>query len=457
MRRRPATESRQGSRPRLAALWLALILILDAGFVAAANREGAALDNIAALSTGAVMSLIRGGGATWYNPAGLGGNTRDQLDVSLSAFVLRDRDADGTVLGRVRDTLKARSDLESLELLTVPSSLVFSRRIDDDITVGLGVFVPAMDVLRLATTTRVEQGGRSYTQRVESGRVHQRYHAGPAIGWALGPTLRVGAAAFGVYEAESVTHQLWAELEDVAEMTRDALLIDTDEATWRFGAELTAGVQWQPIEPLHLGITVRSPVIRLYTAGDGSELEQRTQDGELSESGFESRSLGNERVGALDPLSVHGGVAWAIGDGFIALAIEYRSGLIDEATERELYPVVNAQLGGLWPLDDTIAIGSGLFTDFSGKEDPADIGEDAVDFYGVTGGVRLRTTVGLADAAAEPLVFETNIGLRYAVGIGRAGGIELDLDAAAEEAPSAFKVGVVQHTTALHIGSALLF
>jgi hypothetical protein len=38
---------------------------------------------------GAVAAAVRDGSAAWYNPAGLGGVERDQIDASASVYTLR--------------------------------------------------------------------------------------------------------------------------------------------------------------------------------------------------------------------------------------------------------------------------------------------------------------------------------------------------------------------------------
>lgn len=432
---------------------LALGLCLPAP-APAVDRSGAALDNAAALSSGAVVATIRSGGAIWYNPAGLGGNTRDKLDVSLSAFVLRDRRAAGAVKGRIAEGLEARSDLDSLELASIPSALVFSRRLDASITLGLGVFVPQMDLNRVSATTPITADGVDYLQRVEFDRLTQRYAVGPAIGWAVSPRLRLGAALFGIYETEAAGARIWSRLDvDGFESPASALLLEVDGTFDRFGTQPTVGLQWQPADGLHVGVTLRGPEIRVTGFGEGSSLVQLAGSGQPTISEYDDGIVDDEGFGLMGPASAHGGVAFPLLGGQLAIAAEVRMGLDDDEADRRFEPVLNVQLGGLWPISETWAIGAGLFTDFSATHKADELWAERVDFYGVTGGVRLRDPLTLSGGGE--LVFETTIGVRYAVGVGEVGGLALDY--LSEGLIEDLAVDVVHHTAALHIGSALLF
>lgn len=432
----------------------ACLAVLIGGPAAAADRSGAALDNSAALSSAAVLSTIRSGGAIWYNPAGLGGNTRDKLDVSLSAFVLRDRSAEGAVVGRLSGDLEARSDLDSVELTSVPSALVFSRRLDDAVTVGLGVFVPRMDVQRVSATTPIEAPGIDYVQRADFSRIAQRYAAGPAIGWALSDRLRLGVSLFGIYETESAGARIWSRLRvDGVEAPVISMLTQVDGSITRFGARPVAGVQWTPAEGVHLGLTLRAPAVRFAGLGEGASLVQLA-GAELSPiSEYDPSAVDDEGFGLMAPGGLHAGVSFPFAAGQLALAVELRHGLDDDELDARFEPVWNVQLGGLWPLGEAVAIGAGLFTDHSPVASADALWQERVDFYGVTGGVRLRDPLELDGGGS--LVFETTIGVRYALGIGEVGGLAVDYTD--PELFSGVEVGVVHHTAALHVGSALLF
>jgi len=69
------------------------------------------------------------------------------------------------------------------------------------------------------------------------------------------------------------------------------------------------------------------------------------------------------------------------------------------------------------------------------------------------GGVRLRDPLTLSGGGE--LIFETTIGVRYAIGFGEVGGVALDV--LADDLLTGLRVGVVHHTASLHVGSALLF
>ncbi|HEU4539349.1 MAG TPA: hypothetical protein VFS00_34760, partial [Polyangiaceae bacterium] len=57
----------------------------------AQNTDSFFFSDEAAMAAGAVAATTRDSGAIWYNPAGLGGVKRGQIDLSASAFGLRMR------------------------------------------------------------------------------------------------------------------------------------------------------------------------------------------------------------------------------------------------------------------------------------------------------------------------------------------------------------------------------
>ena len=93
-------------------------------------------------------------------------------------------------------------------------------------------------------------------------------------------------------------------------------------------------MQWQPIDELHLGLTVRAPIVRVRGDSEGSALIQFAADGEPPVSEYDPNVFSDEPFGLMAPASVHGGLAWSLADGgFVAIAGEYRTALDDLCVE----------------------------------------------------------------------------------------------------------------------------
>src|SRR5262245_49466713 len=97
---------------------------------------------------GAITATTDDGAAVWYNPAGLGANLRDSVDISASAFVLRLRDMPGGLFAETSAGVEAR-DLADTALLSVPGALAYVRGLSPTLSLGFGLFLPVRDALDL--------------------------------------------------------------------------------------------------------------------------------------------------------------------------------------------------------------------------------------------------------------------------------------------------------------------
>jgi hypothetical protein len=195
-----------------------------------------------------------------------------------------------------------------------------------------------------------------------------------------------------------------------------------------------------------LGLTVRSPGLGL--------LNSYTQRSYLT-LGFDSAALDDEDDGATDtrrtfyqpasaevtewraawvlPVRVRLAVAHLIGQSWWSFDMDYQppitgaERIVGERMFRsaDRTGVLNARLGGKWIVNDTFAVGAGLFTD-RGAEKLGAVGRGRFDFYGVACGIELGNVHRLAaDERARTLRFSTSVGARYAFGIGETVTMEL--------------------------------
>src|SRR5688572_24815439 len=101
---------RRGDRMR--ALVLVVMAMLP-GVARAGNEDSYFQGNEAALFGGAVVAGVSDASSVWYNPAGLGSNERNKLDLSGSAFVLRVRTVDAGLVTELGGD-RADNDLRSV-------------------------------------------------------------------------------------------------------------------------------------------------------------------------------------------------------------------------------------------------------------------------------------------------------------------------------------------------------
>ncbi len=447
-------------------IWL-VVVTLWAAPATAGNLHSFFLGNDAAMTGGAVTPLTGDAGALWYNPAGLAKNGRTQLDISGSAFVLRRRDVPNAVrVGLPGQTVTG--DVESTELVSVPTSLVFLRQVGG-VNLAFGLFVPEQDYLSQVVTSKtfgaVNVEGNTvvyrYRQQIALTQQVTRYHAGPGIGWSFTPRLRAGVALFGTYETVDQIGRFWLELlaQGPAGEVRQVFTTEAEAAGSRIGAEVVVGVQWQATDLLHLGLTLVTPRLALRDSVASSAL---VTVGEVGPAGstldldFQEVD-GTSSVGVVSPVQLRGSASLAFSKGWLTVEGDLQPGLRDDDRGIDQRAVWNLRVGGRYATSDNLAFGAGLFTDHSPQQAPEEIGRPQVDFYGIAGGVELRTPLRLVESPqAESLVFSTTVGLRYALGLGTVGGLDLDLTSgrSLEATP---QVEVTHHEVALHIGSAVHF
>jgi hypothetical protein len=85
----------------------------------------------------------------------LTGARTNSLDVSASAFVLMARNYPGLIdtFGAGIDQFR---DVSSVEYLSVPTALVYVRKLSENVTFGGGLFVPTQDEIKVEDVVRLD-------------------------------------------------------------------------------------------------------------------------------------------------------------------------------------------------------------------------------------------------------------------------------------------------------------
>src|SRR5690606_7658934 len=133
---------------------------------------------------GSVVAKTRDAGSIWYNPAGLGGNRRGQIDLSATTFAIRIRKVPRALSTIVPEGGANDASLESSDFFSAPHALTLIRNVSDDVSLGFGLFVTTRDV-RTAQSELTFPGASStdppvalgYRQRLDLQADITTYHA----------------------------------------------------------------------------------------------------------------------------------------------------------------------------------------------------------------------------------------------------------------------------------------
>lgn len=421
----------------------------------------------AAMTGGSGMALYRGGGASWYNPAGLVGNRRSQVDLTASVFILRFRDAAGLLETRSPGQVHV-ADLGTLTFDTIPSSLVFKRRLSKRVHAAVGLFVTEQDSWSVRDVLELTEpfGGSlsRYYQRTTISSKLQTYHLGGMVSWEVTPRLRLGWGLFGVYSRFSYEFRdlTASHLEDEAtsELTDPWLYTyDVSAGFTIWGLRLTMGLQWELPKGWHLGLLVRSPTLVLHRKTRLDELltfaDASAAPGDLA--GLFLKLDDTEEIAALTtPMEMVAGLAYRSRAFFVGLEGELQLPLNNFSTYlSDITPQWNLRAGGRVFVSERIALGAGLFTERSLHRTLLFVGDRRMDFYGGTIGLKWRKAHSIRDRTRnDALVFTTTIALRYAYGTGSLRGYINDL--VGPETGPVDRIHRV-HELALYLGSSLYF
>lgn len=423
------------------------------------NLDAFYLSGEAALQAGAIAADAEGGGAIWYNPAGLADLTGSRLDVGVNGYAIRfggQADLEPAVPGT------EITRLTRIDLNVVPTALGLTRRFGP-VGVGIGAFVPSQSasVLRTHFVTPKDDAGSQIDFAFDSSSRLQNYHLGAAFGFRPSPRLALGGAFF-------VTYQTRVEGTNVSLLSLDG---DTGTASSahsaidavQLGAEFVAALRWDVAKTWRIGAVARLPTLRL------GEVAQRVETWHASGDGAPT-VVHNEYVQSLDigtsiisPLRIHGALSHDF-RGEVRAAVEGSLLLpfLDPRLSVALRPTYNLRVGARKRLGPRFALGGGVFTDLSPNAAPVDFQETQLNFFGTTVAVDLATSYGVYAKNDElyerpkVLRFGTTISLSYALGVGSIVQAQIGpgpndrvvLDTVLED--------VVAHELTLHIGTTVM-
>ncbi|HVJ15325.1 MAG TPA: hypothetical protein VM686_07790 [Polyangiaceae bacterium] len=437
----------------------ALALVVASGATQASlasNLDNYYMSSEAALQAGAITADARGGGALWYNPAGLATISGLRLDVSVNALRL---------------TLGGEADIEStdanvtikrlpmMNLASVPAAVTLTRKFGD-VGLGLGMFVPLDQTAFLRTQLRGRStgGDGDIELGVDAHSTMADYFVGPGLGWRFSREVSLGASLFVNYRTELESAAVGGNVvPDNGE--RGALLVHETIDWQQIGTQLVCGLELHPDRKWAAGLTLRLPVVRLYQVRQNVDMQLVSVGGMIeTENTFDEKSGWDAHV--IAPPRVHIGLSRRFEAWHAALEANYQFPFSDEEQPRRLLAVANLRAGLRHQISPTLRVGGGLFSDRS-PYDPKAFTDRALNFYGITLGGELSTpymTVQKGDqafTAPKALVFATGVALSYAVGVGRVVRADVVSAVPAELELREVPARMVAHELTLHIAATL--
>lgn len=266
---RPRVAQCRRARPRLRrslSRWLMLFLV---GTTLAARAQDVSIPPslllpnydrvhpglIEALEAGAFIARARNAPAVAYNPAGISLAQRTTLNASTQGYWL-------TVLGG--SGFEHASPVSNFESMPSFLGIVLGRDLVDWETVRLGfaVVTPAHWDQSVVANSEPEMGQRaSYS-------VHSSVTTTVptvSVGWAVSPSVRLGASIEFPYTSLSDQGQLSGELTTASTSQGSVRNVTAGGST--LDVVGVVGAQWQPLRWLQLGILIRSPGLKILSTG----------------------------------------------------------------------------------------------------------------------------------------------------------------------------------------------
>ncbi len=423
----------------------------------------------AAASGGAVAATGRDTGMAFYNPAGLGANTRAQFDMSTTMAVLRVRTIPDAFHIDLPGGRSQSAQLTSVQPLALSTSTVYTRYMGKGVTVGAGHFANNFDRYDYTGTLEDRTGmtGLNYAARVQVDGMSTRHFFGPSVGWQIIPRLRIGMSLFVTYEYTRDEGRIWMQAGPSPQRIDSNFIAgDIDLKRQTYGAEAILGLQWEFVKRWHLGFAFRTPRLAFFERARKTSLTTgavlRDDDTTASLFNFDT-APGAARRGRLAPLQVVLGIAYAFsrGRGWVSAEADYTPAMHVPKNGVDLRHNVNARLGARIKVAERVMFGLGLFTDRTNEKSINDFPQFNIDYYGGSMGAELRRPFKLGKTErAKDIVFSTAVAARYAWGTGASGAVHFDLTNSAHNQLSynITEVHPVQfHVWSGHVGAGLYF
>jgi hypothetical protein len=208
-----------------------------------------------ALEAGAFTARATDAPAVAYNPAGIGLSERSTVNASAQGYQL-------TAVGG--SGFQHATPVSSFETIPGFVGVVLSRDVLGWETVRLGFAV--------VTPVHWDQSVTANSTLSESERISYGVHSSfstvvPtfAVGWAVSPSLRLGASIEFPYTSLSDTGQLSGELTTATTTQGTVRTVNASGSTLDIDA--VAGAQWSALRWLQLGLLFRSPGLKVLSTG----------------------------------------------------------------------------------------------------------------------------------------------------------------------------------------------
>lgn len=407
--------------PTAAAAAFVTLLLSAPAF--AGNLDSFYLSGDAALQGGAITADVEGGGAAWYNPAGLANLPRLRLDVSVNAFALR---VGGHPAIEATAPDAQVTTLTTPDLTLVPAALTLTQRFGK-VGVALGMFVPVQSwtYLRTQVTNVAPDKSTSVGLGVDAYGHDQSYAVGGGFGIRLAPAFDFGASLFFNYRAQvAITATEFSSL--ASDGTRSSLLAHSTLDTQQLGVQPVLGLQFRPATSSRVGLALRLPAIQLWQHAQTVNMTDLGTTGSEGDIAHQSSFNDSTAISAsmVAPMRLHLGFSHDLGRNLIALEGSYQAPLYVSRAQIDWRPLFNARVGAKRRLSESLAIGGGIHTDLSPVRHAKNFGDAKLDFYGITAaldwGTRYSVSARGNDALppGSGLRFGSTLALTYAVGIG---------------------------------------
>jgi hypothetical protein len=428
------------------------------GVALAGNLDSYYMSAEAALQGGAITADSRDGGAMWYNPAGLGEIPGLRLDVGANAFRLS--------FGGVPDLEATGKDpeitrLRTINFISVPVSMTLTHRFGD-LGVGFGLFVPTNDssYLRTQLKERSETGDHAIELGLDAHSTLTDYFIGPSVGWKIGREVSVGMSLFVNYRTELGVSAVEGNVID-PDGSVDAAFVDHETDDWQqIGAQGVFGIQIHPDRFWAAGITLRTPVLRLYQVRQQIRTLLTTENGQRPEPSNRFDETSGLDAEIIAPSRVHLGLSRRFELWHVSLEANYQFPFEEGENQIELLAVANARAGLRYQWSRTLRVGGGLYTDRSPTQAKT-FTDNGLNYYGLTIAGELSTpyeTIKKGDETftrPRGLVFATGVALSYAAGFGRVVRADVVTSETAAIEIQEVPTRAVDHELILHVTSSL--
>ncbi len=433
------------------------------GAASAGDREPVFFGEQAALSGGAISAMTVEAEAGWYNPAGLAAVRRSRVSLSGGNLVVRLRDRPGLLEAELAGGELLTAGGEHTYIAFLPVGLGFARALTDTLSFALVGFLRDRNQLELHgeldADPREVEGVAPDLSATRLGLLSQRRRidAGLALGWQVTPALRLGFGFFASLETVSTEVTLFHEPAEASGVS-EGLHVDLEHDFIGVQGFAIFGAQWQIADHWRLGVVWRTHEVSLWSRDTVSSGEDFDRMSPLFGEAARSRMArgGRRPFETVAPPILRIGLAYEGSRGWIDLELELSPPHHDPARGFHTEGVWNLRLGGVVRATELITVGAGIFTERSGRTRPTGLLDPAIDTYGLTGGVQLRTEHNVS-GREDPLVFSTTITFRYGLSLGTAAGLRYDPAAPASSYERGSDSEVVDHDLTFFGGTGVLF